>query len=351
MTISSNLSKRKFNRRDFLKMSVMSAAAMVAVPRWGIFSRKPSKISYSILGRVLKEKISVFYSPRYSSPQIGENFFNDVLTIRQSVLGDENEYHQRIWYKLTKGGYIHSSGIQRVTETYNPVIRELHPQGRLATVTVPFTHAYENNKLEQKSSKLFFYGSNHWVVGVIDGDQNTTYYRVKEDRWGKNYLIDASHLHIFTENELNPISKNIAAKDKYIKVDLKTQILKAYEGDTNVLISSIATGLKEPGKDYSTPSGDYKINLKRPSRHLPQRYPINNETLELYGVPWLCNFTNNGIAVHGAYWHNDFGYPVSHGCINAPIPVARWLYLWSHPVVPPLEKTYYSNHGTRIFIQ
>jgi len=70
--------------------------------------------------------------------------------------------------------------------------------------------------------------------------------------------------------------------------------------------------------------------------------------VDLYGVPWVSSFTDTGIAFHGTYWHNDFGKPHSHGCINLPINAARWIYLWCQPFVPLKRMIINSNQGTRI---
>ena len=56
---------------------------------------------------------------------------------------------------------------------------------------------------------------------------------------------------------------------------------------------------------------------------------------ELPGVPWVSFFTTTGVAFHGTYWHNDFGRPKSHGCVNMRTEEARWLYRWTLPVVSP----------------
>ena len=72
---------------------------------------------------------------------------------------------------------------------------------------------------------------------------------------------------------------------------------------------------------------------------------------DLPGVPWVSFFTGNGDAFHGAYWHNDFGDPRSHGCINAPDNVAKFIYLWSNPYVPPGEDyLHLPGQGTRVEI-
>jgi lipoprotein-anchoring transpeptidase ErfK/SrfK len=55
------------------------------------------------------------------------------------------------------------------------------------------------------------------------------------------------------------------------------------------------------------------------------------DAYELPGVPWTCFFAPHGIAFHGTYWHDNFGTPMSHGCINMRTEEAKWLYRWSLP--------------------
>lgn len=174
------------------------------------------------------------------------------------------------------------------------------------------------------------------------------YYLVKEDRWDDSYYVDATHMRLIGDNELNPISPNLDETQKIIRINLQDQILVAYEDSEPVFTSALSSGQLSGDVDLTTPTGDFQINYKRPSRHMVHSDRIGINDNELYGVPWVSYFTESGIALHGTYWHNDFSKPNSHGCINLPIPAARWLYLWTTPVVPPREKKYVSNQGTRI---
>jgi lipoprotein-anchoring transpeptidase ErfK/SrfK len=70
---------------------------------------------------------------------------------------------------------------------------------------------------------------------------------------------------------------------------------------------------------------------------------------ELPGVPWVSFFTETGVAFHGTYWHNDFGRPKSHGCINMQTDEAKWLYRWTRPEISPSE-TRRIARGTTILI-
>jgi lipoprotein-anchoring transpeptidase ErfK/SrfK len=67
---------------------------------------------------------------------------------------------------------------------------------------------------------------------------------------------------------------------------------------------------------------------------------------DLPGVPWISYITESGISLHGTYWHNNFGRPRSHGCINLSPKAAKWVYLWTLPAVPPQEQYVHEESGT-----
>ncbi|HWH07420.1 MAG TPA: L,D-transpeptidase family protein [Candidatus Paceibacterota bacterium] len=114
--------------------------------------------------------------------------------------------------------------------------------------------------------------------------------------------------------------------EKRIVVDRSEQKLYAYENDTLFLESAISTGL-----DLTpTPRGTFTVYRKTPSRYMQGPLPgISNEYYDLPGVPWNLYFTKEGGAIHGAYWHDEFGTQHSHGCVNLPLDSARILYDWA----------------------
>ena len=105
---------------------------------------------------------------------------------------------------------------------------------------------------------------------------------------------------------------------RWIDVDLTNQMVYAYEGDTIVNSFVVSTGT------WMTPTvtGKYKIwiKLKKTSMSGPGYY--------LADVPYVMYF-HKGYGLHGTYWHNNFGTPMSHGCVNLSIPDAEWLYNWA----------------------
>jgi lipoprotein-anchoring transpeptidase ErfK/SrfK len=120
----------------------------------------------------------------------------------------------------------------------------------------------------------------------------------------------------------SPRPLGVGPTEKWIDVNLTTQTLTAYEGDTPVLTTLISSGRWE----YQTLTGEFRTYLKYDMQtmtgyHLGLDYVTTD-------VPHVMYFYRD-FAIHGAYWHNSFGTPVSHGCVNAPPPDAAWLYSWA----------------------
>jgi hypothetical protein len=116
---------------------------------------------------------------------------------------------------------------------------------------------------------------------------------------------------------------------KWIHVDLGQQTLIAYEGDEPVYAAVISSG-KE---GYEPPTGLFQVEQKYISTTMNATDPIDG-FYEVEEVPWTLYY-HGGYALHGAYWHTDFGKVRSHGCTNVAPVDARWLYYWSDPKVPP----------------
>ncbi len=120
----------------------------------------------------------------------------------------------------------------------------------------------------------------------------------------------------------------VPANGKWIHVDLSEQSLVAYEGDKPVYATLISSG-KE---GYEPPTGLFEVQQKYISTTMNTTDPIDG-FYEVEEVPWTLYY-DGGYALHGAYWHTDFGKVRSHGCTNIAPVDARWLYYWSEPEVP-----------------
>ena len=129
---------------------------------------------------------------------------------------------------------------------------------------------------------------------------------------GQELTIPASGLYEPTDEDAPPAPSN---RGKSILVSISSQRIYAYENGELVHSHITSTGLP----DTPTVLGDYSVYVKYaaddmsgPDYFLPQ-------------VPWTMYFYQ-GYAIHGTYWHNSFGRPMSHGCVNLPVEEAKWFY-------------------------
>ncbi len=115
--------------------------------------------------------------------------------------------------------------------------------------------------------------------------------------------------------------------NKKIVISRNDQSLLAYDSGDLILSLDISTGLELT----PTPRGTFQVFKKTPSRYMQGPLPglIDQQVYDLPGVPWNLYFTNGGAVIHGAYWHNSFGQPYSHGCVNVDPNEAEKLYEWA----------------------
>lgn len=114
----------------------------------------------------------------------------------------------------------------------------------------------------------------------------------------------------------------VGDNERWIDVNLSTQSLNAFEGDALVYSALVSSGLPS----FPTVTGQFRTWIKYESQTMDGRLLGYDYYLE--GVPYVMYFYED-YAIHGAYWHNNFGYPMSHGCVNVSIPDSEWLFNWA----------------------
>ena len=141
------------------------------------------------------------------------------------------------------------------------------------------------------------------------------WYQIGKDQWVHQY-----NLAMF-----EPVPRpDEVDTPKWIGIDLYEQVLTAYEGETPVFTTLISSGLEE----WSTNEGVFHVWLRRQRGDMSGAFQ-QPDFYFLQEVPWTQYF-DGGIALHGAYWHDGFGFRRSHGCVNASIIDSNWLYTWSN---------------------
>lgn len=154
-----------------------------------------------------------------------------------------------------------------------------------------------------------------------------------------------------------PLPKKVLGdsnSDKKIYVDLNNQMLYAYEGENLIYSFLVSTG-----KWGKTPTGVFNIWGKFRYTKMSGGSTALHTYYYLPNVPYVMFFENNqvaasrGFSIHGTYWHENFGHPMSHGCVNMKTSEAALIYEWANPKIPDGKKTIRStteNPGTQVII-
>jgi hypothetical protein len=167
---------------------------------------------------------------------------------------------------------------------------------------------------------------------------------------GKSVLIPKIALAESTANQVLGVA---SPSDRWIEVDLSDQVLRAWDGDSVFLETPVSTGL--PGTP--TPTGEFRVWVKL--RATKMEGGQGRYYYYLPNVPYVMYFENEdvpgwrGYGIHGTYWHNDFGTPRSHGCVNVPTNIAEKIYYWATPELPQSKTSVFAdaeNPGIRVII-
>jgi hypothetical protein len=113
------------------------------------------------------------------------------------------------------------------------------------------------------------------------------------------------------------------SQKRWIEVNLTTQRLIAWEGNQPVHAVIVSTGKTAT----PTPTGVFAVQYKFRTKRM------QGDDYDVPGVPFTMFYDGN-YAIHGAYWHNRFGTPVSHGCVNVAVDHAKWLFDWASVGTP-----------------
>ncbi len=132
-----------------------------------------------------------------------------------------------------------------------------------------------------------------------------------------------------------PPPEGVGPAERWIEIDLSHQVVIAYEGKTPRYVTLASTGrtrTPSPELDYLTPTGLYQIRGKHLTSTMDNDEP-GEPPYSLEDVPYVMYF-KGAYAFHSAFWHDRFGRPRSHGCINLAPTDAKWLYNWAGPDLP-----------------
>jgi lipoprotein-anchoring transpeptidase ErfK/SrfK len=330
------------SRRAFLRLALLSCSSL-ALRSFGPVLRPdfPEYEQPLFFVRVTINSIYLYQEPDFQSERVGTAQRDELLPVYEVIRSPNGPGHNPRWYHLP-GGFSHSAYLQKVKSVPNIPLNRIPTGGQLGEISVPYTRArrYSRTYGWQPLYRLY-YGSVHWITSLEEGPGRTAWYGLMDELLHVEYFVPAAYVRPIQVEELSPISVDCPPEDKRIEVSIKHQTLTAYEGEKAVLQTKVSSGVPTNGPSPNdiptdTPTGHFRIQVKVPSKHMGDGELTSDiNAYELVGVPWVSFFHQIGVALHGTFWHDNFGRRMSHGCVNLRNEDAKWIYRWSHPVAEP----------------
>ena len=307
-------------RRDFLKVSSIVMLG-IALPRRedeeSLADPPPTS-----LGRVATWRQPVREEPKVNSKIIFNKAFDDIMPLSGTVNGEAPWPSNPIWYQ-TSEGYVHSAFVQPVEDQPSDGPALVIPPGIWVQVSVPIAET----RLQPGAPRVWrkiYYGSVYRAVNVAQDAAGQWWYRLQEGiTYSPGPYVLATSLRYLSPEALAPLAPD--QLNKKIVVDLTKQELTCFEDETPVFSTRTATGFGV----HHTPRGEFEVVRKSHTSYMIGG--VGSDHYDLPGVSFPTYFTPSGIAVHGTYWHNDYGRPRSHGCVNMTPENAKWIFRWSMP--------------------
>ncbi|MBP8165289.1 MAG: L,D-transpeptidase [Anaerolineales bacterium] len=371
---------RSFSRRDFLKFAGIGLGALAFRPfrsdsfleKFYAPKRLPQFPASEIIGRVVDDT-DVRSRPDNNpvlNNSIGIAGADTLLPwgreVIGSVLGLTNQK-----YLETSDGFIWSSRVQPTRNLPNTPITAM-PAGQTgfwAEVTVPYVDLalegqvvspWMQDHITYNFPPRLYYGQVVWIDAIRQNNGFIEYRWNEADQghgygyggYGEFFWADGAGLKILNEDEVAPINPNIDPNEKRIVADLTYQTLSCFEGNNEVYFCRIASGQKLdasglPSEELATPVGELLTHWKIISKNMTAGSAQSGYSTP--AVPWCTFISGEGVAIHGAFWHNDFGEKRSHGCINVSPEDAKWIFRWSTPYVSLAQsemRLSYPDHGS-----
>ncbi len=371
--------KRSLSRRDFLKLAGVGLGTLALRPYrpiqreyFSIPQRLPEFPNSEIIGRTVDPDINLRSAPSDDPGNVIGKLGADELVVwgRQVVGSVTGLTNQR--FVETPNVYIYSSVLQHTRNIPNTPITEMPAgvSGFWAEVTVPYIDlAHEGvvaspwmqDHIAFNFPPRLYYGQVVWI-DRIRTENGFVEYSWNEDANGHGYGYGASGEYfwgdgagfkILTDEDVAPISPDVDPNEKRIEADLDHQTLSCYEGSTEVFFCRISSGLGIdlstglPSEELATPVGNLLTHWKIISLNMTAGSFQSGYSTP--AVPWTTMISGEGVAIHGAFWHNAFGEKRSHGCINVTPEDAKWIFRWTTPHVSLVQseaRLSLPDHGT-----
>ena len=170
------------------------------------------------------------------------------------------------------------------------------------------------------------------LKGWPAGRRVLLYQEVKDSKGDSWYRVSETpeepmYVHSSLVKKLEPVKfEGAKYKGRWVDVNVGQQITTAYENGKPVKVTLCSTG---KGEGNLTELGVWKIYWRLPKQDMSGGSLASGDFYDLKDVPYPQYFHTSGEALHGTYWHDDFGRPRSHGCVNLSTPMSEWFYGWA----------------------
>jgi len=342
MPVNENISRRAFLQVAALGVGVVSLNA------WRPFLQAPEFPRAERLARVVWWGTELKSRPSLESTTIRSLVEDDVFPWLREVVGTHPYGPSQRWVE-TSEGYIWSPHVQLVRDLPQEPATKLPDTslgaGMWVEVSVPYVDLILDNpparapwleyRLNAGLSPRLYYSQVIWVDRIKQDDAGRTFYRVNERYgYGDIFWAAAEAFRPITADEIAPINPEV--ENKRIVVDVPYQTMSCYEGSTEVYFARVSTGALynaagERVDAWATPGGKHPIWRKLISLHMSGG--TTGGGWDLPGIGWTTLFVGSGVAIHATFWHNNYGVPMSRGCVNAYPEDAKWVFRWSQPFV------------------
>ena len=332
----------RFTRRKVLRLTGgILAAAPFMVVAGPAFAQQPDPVitpATHAFGRSIQVGTAIRDQPSTQAKLVRRLKWNEVIAVKGQTTSDISPTaYNKIWYQ-TDDGFVYSAFIQPVENAPNQPVTNVEDPGFWGEVTVPFTEArYAPGAAAMRY--YYYYGCIFRVTAMQADKDGAFWYRLSENPAGGGLWVHAEHIRPVPVDEFTPLSPDVPIEDKRVEVDVVKQIVTAYEADEPVFTARVATGAAFRLADgtvqnFRTIPGDHRVFLKSATQHMVGGTAGDSDYYDLPGIGWVSYFTSSGIAFHATYWHNDYGHPRSHGCVNMLPEDAKWIFRWTSPTVP-----------------
>ncbi len=334
-----------FSRRDFLKLSAagMLGALLAEVGLSRALAAPTSQ------GRMTYSGWPLYSDPSFNARKLSLLGRDEIVNITAEVDGDAGNPYNSKWFRVNGQGYTYSGWVQPVETNYQKAALGIPSGGQLGEITVPYSITRLQPSFLAKNGYRIYFATTHWVTGVsVNPYEKGMWYEIYDSHLQQSYFVPSADMRLVPDDELTPLSPEVSDDHKHIYADTATQSVTAFEDNTAVLLARCSSG----GKGTKTPLGNFQTFHKGPTIHMTNDGAAGaGHGYDLPGVPWVSFFTGTGVSFHGTYWHNDYGKPRSHGCVNLRPADAKFLYRWTSPLVPVgTQYLYKPGEGTRVEI-